>query len=328
MKKTIIITLMLIAAACSKPTPVSDKGPMLIYSMTKSPTSYGASTPVFLFWLDIDFNNIADKTYTQPYLVAWPYNDIDAYKNVTYNTGKKYPENDGLVCCTGYFPASLIVDENAQQRSWTRLDVPAEDIGLMDVMVAPKHITGRSSEHFETKNPKKPLEFIHAQSKIVFKAKMGTEMAMNRYLRNVTITVPGSELMSGLKWEDGRYIASEIAGNEVSAVLTDPNSAQLDPNQMVREIGNIYIYPGQTSLTMKVEVEMSDSPLFTTSEIVSMETEVEFDLSDDLGDVLRENDAYEIILVINYDSIVLRGRKAEWQDGGKITLPIYPESNQ
>lgn len=327
MKKFIYISLLLISAACSKPAMVSNKGPMMMNAITRSQTDFGSGTPVFLFWLEADFETIAETIYNQPYLISWPILGIDDYSSTPYNTGKKYPDNDGTVCCTGYFPASLIVDENAQQRSWTRLDVPAEDIGLMDVMVAPKHITGRSSEHFETKNPKEPLEFIHAQSKIVFKAKMGTEMAMNRYLRNVTITVPGSELMSGLKWEKGRYIASEIAGNEVSAVLTDPNSAQLDPNQMVREIGNIYIYPGQTSLTMKVEVEMSDSPLFTTSEIVSMETEVEFDLSDDLDDVLRENDAYEIILVINYDSIVLRGRKAEWQDGGKITLPIYPESN-
>ena len=324
MKRVLFIIMMVVAAACSKPVMVSDKEPMLIYAMTKSPTTDGASTPVFLFWLENDFENVAEGSYTQPYFVAWPYDDIDAYKDVTYNTGKKYPDNDGIVCCTGYFPASLIVDENAQQRSWTRLDVPSEDIGLMDVMVAPEHITGKSSAHFETKNPKEPLEFIHAQSKIVFKAKMGTEMAMNRYLRNVSITIPGSELMSGLKWENGRYIADRTAGEEASVVLMDPSTTQLDPNQKAREIGEVYIYPGKESMKIKVDIEMSDSPLFTEHEIISIEADVDFNLTDSYGSTLRENDAYEIILVINYDSIILKGRKAEWQEGGGLLIPIYP----
>lgn len=324
MKRILLIVLLAVTAACSKPAKVSDAQSMLIYAMTKSPTTEGTSTPVFLFWLENDFNNIADNTYNQPYFVAWPYNDIDAYKNVTYNTGKEYPKDNSLVCCTGYFPASLIIDNGDSQRRWTRLDIPQEDIGSLDVMVAPEHITGKSTEHFETKNPKEPLEFIHAQSKILFKAKMGVNMAVNRYLRNVKVTVPGSELMSSLKWEGGRYIADQIAGDGVNVVLKDPVTTQLDPSQKAREIGDVFIYPGKKSMKVKVEVEMSDSPLFNEFDNISIETEIPFNLTDGNGDTLRENDAYEIILVINYDSIMLKGRKAEWEEGGGLLIPIYP----
>ena len=314
---------MLIGAACSKPAIMSDNSPMQMNAMTKSPTDFGADTPVFLFWLDSDFAAIGSDGI-QPYFEAWPSQEIDAYKTETYNTGKKYPDNDQYVYCTGFSPATLIIDDDAQNRSWTKLTVPAEDIGILDVQVAPQHITGKSSQHFETKNPKEPLEFIHAQSKIVFKAKMGTEMAMNRYLRNVTITVPGSELMSGLKWENGRYIADRTAGEEASVVLKDPSTTQLDPNQKAREIGEVYIYPGKESMKIKVDIEMSDSPLFTEHEIISIEADVDFNLTDSYGSTLRENDAYEIILVINYDSIILKGRKAEWEEGGGLLIPIYP----
>lgn len=323
MKKIIFISLMLIGAGCSKPAIMSDNSPMQMNAMTKSPTDFGADTPVFLFWLDSDFAAIGSDGI-QPYFEAWPSQEIDAYKTETYNTGKKYPDNDQYVYCTGFSPATLIIDDDAQNRSWTKLTVPAEDIGILDVQVAPQHITGKSSQHFETKDSKKPLEFIHAQSKIVFKAKMGTEMAMNRYLRNVTITVPGSELMSGLKWEDGRYIADRTAGEEASVVLKDPSTTQLDPNQKAREIGEVYIYPGKESMKIKVDIEMSDSPLFTEHEIISIEADVDFNLTDSYGSTLRENDAYEIILVINYDSIILKGRKAEWEEGGGLLIPIYP----
>lgn len=319
-----ILTMLIIAASCTKPARVSEATPMLMNAMTKSPTGLENDTPVFLFWLDTDFGSIAEGVYTAPYLEAWPYQGIDAYNENTYDTGKKYPDNDQEVYCTGYFPASLIIDDEADQRSWTKLSVPEEGIGTLDVMVAPKHIIGKQSSHFETK--KVPLEFIHAQSKINFMAKMGTDMAQNRYLRNIKVTIPGSELMSSLKWQSGRYIAAQTADEAEPVVLKDPSTTQLDPSQKNREIGNVYIYPGKQSLKIEVEVEMSDSPLFTESEIIMMKTEVGFNLNDGYGNALRENDAYEIILVINYDSIALKGRKAEWQEGGGLLIPIYPNN--
>jgi len=324
MKRLLFIIMLVMASACSRPVIVQRYEPMKIFAMTKSAVDYGTDTPVFLFWLDSDFAAIGEDVFTQPYLEAWPPGVIDSYKTTTYDTGKTYPDNGQVVCCTGYYPATLIVDGGNSRKSWTSLEVPVEEIGLMDVMVAPEHITGKNTLHFDTKEPKEPLEFIHAQSKIMFKAKMGTEMATNRYLRNIKITIPGSELMSTLKWENGRYIASETSGDNVFAVLNDPSSTQLDPSQKPREVGSIYIYPGQSSLKMRVEVEISDTPLFVDSEIVFTETEIDFNLDDAYGSVLRENDAYEILMLINYDSIILKGRKAEWDEGGEVLIPIYP----
>lgn len=325
MKRLIYISLLLLAAACSKQTSPEDS-PMLMNAMTKSPTDFGADTPVFLFWLDTDFELIG-KEAVQPYLEAWPYQNIDSFKDKTYDTGKKYPENDQTVCCTGYFPSTLTVDDSDASRTWTKLSVPAEDIGIMDVMVAPEHITGKSTQHFETKTPKEPLVFHHAQSKVIFKAKMGTDMAQNRYLRNITVSIPGSELMSSLIWEDGRYTAYETAADEVNVVLKDPSTTQLDPSQSAREIGHVYTFPGKTSINIRAEVEMSDTPLFTESTIISLNTEIPYNFTDGISNALRENDAYEIILVINYDSIVLKGRKAEWEEGGGLLIPIYPEKD-
>lgn len=328
MKRIIFISLLFIALACSKEAKVSDDTPMMMNAVTKSPTDFGADTPVFLFWLDSDFNNIAEDTYTQPYLTAWPYLGIDSYKPSiqTYNTGKRYPDNDQEVYCTGFFPATLIIDDGDAQRSWTKLSVPSEDIGILDVMVAPEHITGKSSQHFDTKNPEEPLVFIHAQSKVSFKAKMGTNMAQNRYLRNIQVTIPAyNQFTTSLKWENGRYIADAASQDqEAEVILKDPNTTQLDPNQAMRDLGYVYLHPGKTSINIKAELEMDDTPLFSKPEVISIETTIPFALNDGLGNSLRENDAYEIILVINYDSIALVGKKAEWEDGGGLVIPIYP----
>ena len=327
MKKIIFIMTAVIVAACSKPKPVADDSPMLMNAMTKSPADFGTDRPVFLFWLDSDFSSIAEGVYTQPYLEAWPNEDIDAYRPEikTYDTGKRYPDNDQEVYCTGYFPGSLIVGNGNRPLNWARLTVPTEDIGKADVLVAPEHITGKSSQHFETKNPEEPLVFVHAQSKISFKAKMGTEMAQNRYLRNIQVTVPGTGLMSGLKWENGRYIADRKAGEEISFTLKDPNTTQLDPSQQARDLGHVLVYPGMTGIRITAEVEMSDSPLFDKSKRISIDTYIDFMPTDGNGNILRENEAYEIVLVIDYDSIALKGRKAEWEEGGGLLIPIYPD---
>lgn len=333
MKRILIILYALAMTSCiwsdHISTPVEqDDYPMHMNAVTRSATDFGSGSPVFIFWLDSDFHNIGTPDAPSPYLVAWPSLGIDDYRPElqTYNTGKSYPENDQEVYCTGYFPANLTVDSGVASRTWTSLNIEDEaDLGIIDVMVAPEHITGKYSAHFDDKS-KEPLEFIHAQSKVIFKARMGTDMAQNRYLRNVQVTIPGeNQFMNSLKWENGRYIADGITSSkDVKVVLKDPNMTQLDPNQLPRELGHVYIYPGMSSIYIEAELEMDHSPLFLDSEIISVKTYVNFNFSDGTSAVLRENDAYEIILVINYDSITLRGRKCEWEEGGSITIPIYP----
>ena len=325
MKNSFLIILLLLVVACEKQSAITEEGPMQIYATTKASADEMSGTPVFIFWFGSDFDAIADDVYTQPYFYASPSEEIDAYKYVPYDTGKPYPSNDQEVCCTGYSPASLVCDYGNLPRSWTTLTLLPETVGLTDVMVAPSPITGRSSLHFGTDPSNASLEFIHAQSKITFKVRMGTDMARSRDLRNIKITIPGTELLSGLKWNKGRYVAEIACDQESSVVLKDPSQNQLDPSQKIRTIGDVYIFPGKSSLRLKVEVEMSDSPLFTHYEVVSVDTEVPFNLTDGVSEVLRENDAYEIILVVNYDSIVLKGNKSPWTDGGNVIIPIYPD---
>ena len=161
MRKLIFISLLLSAFACTKveESNVEKDSPMRVNAMVKSP-AFGSDTPVFLFWLDTDFSAIAQNISVEPYLIAWPYQSIDSYQNTTFNTGKKYPENDQTVYCTGYYPSTLIAGENQEKNYWASLTIPSDQIGQTDVMVVKTPITGKGSEHFETK--KSPLEIGRA----------------------------------------------------------------------------------------------------------------------------------------------------------------------
>ena len=327
MKRLIYISLLILTAACSKQTRPDDS-PMQMNAMTKSPATFGSDTPVFLFWLDTDFTAISESPAAQPYLVAWPYSGIDTYNpdKQTYNTGKKYPENDQTVCCTGYFPSTLIVNEDEGYADWSVLSVPEDQIGLLDVMVAPEHITGKSTQHFETKTPKEPLVFHHAQSKVNFAAKMGSDMAKNKYLRNARVIIPGKDqCISSFKWQDGRYVENEIVQDETYRItLQDPNPDQLDPNEIsMRELGSVYIRPDQNDITFYLEVEMSESVIFDSYEIIRTTEPMTLDFQYNGSNItLLEGDEYDINITILYDSFVVTGKKAKWQDGGKIPLPF------
>lgn len=328
MKRLILILMVFCLIGCSKEIRPATDSPMRVSAVTVTPTDFGTETPVFLFWLQSDFATFAGDLAAEPYLVAWPYLGIDAYSRQTYDTGKKYPENDGVVCCTGYFPSTLITGRDTEKNHWATLTIPADAIGKTDVMVAPEHITGQASAHFETKPSAEPLEFIHAQSKLNFAAKMGTEMAKNRYLRNVKVTIPGKDqFLSSLKWENGRYIADGILQDEeYKVILQDPNPAQMDPNELqMRELGSVYIRPGRNSITFDLEVEMSETVTFDSYETIRTSEPTTLYFNTNGSDVtLYEGDEFDIDITILYDSFVITGNKANWQDGGKIPLPFYP----
>lgn len=322
------MTLSLVA--CSKEVEVVNSSPMRVSAIAVTPTDFGTETPVFLFWLQSDFTTFAGSLTTEPYFVAWPYLDIDSYNpgKQTYNTGKKYPENDEVVCCTGYFPSTLITGQDTEKNHWATLSIPADARGRTDVMVVSEHITGQASAHFEKKSPAAPLNFIHAQSKLNFAAKMGSEMAKNRYLRNVKVTIPGKDqFLSSLKWENGRYVEDGIVQDETYEVeLPDPNPAQLDPNEpQMRELGSVYIRPNQNKVTFHLEVEMSETVTFDTYETIrTSEPMTLYFNTNGSAITLEEGDEFDIDITILYDSFVITGNKAQWQDGGKIPLPFYP----
>ena len=327
MRKLIFISLLLSAFACTKveESNVEKDSPMRVNAMVKSP-AFGSDTPVFLFWLDTDFSTIAQNISVEPYLIAWPYQSIDSYKNTTFNTGKTYPERDQTVYCTGYYPSTLIAGENLEKNYWATLTIPSDQIGLTDVMVVKNAITGSESSHFDTKNPKKPLEFYHALSKINFTAKMGSDMAKNRYLRNVKVIIPGKELLvTSFKWESNRYTADQILQDEAYVLnMQDPNPAQLDPNEIQsRNLGSIYIRPDQYKITFDLEVEMSETVTFDTYEIIRTSEPMTLNFTSNGSAIsLAEGDEYDINITVLYDSFVVTGNKAKWQDGGNIPLPF------
>lgn len=328
MRKFIFIWLLLSAIACTKveDSNAEKDSPMRVNAMVKSIGALGSDTPVFLFWLDTEFPSIGQNTSVEPYLIAWPYQSIDSYKNTTFNTGKKYPGGNQAVYCTGYYPSTLIAGENPEKNYWATLTIPSDQIGLTDVMVVKSPITGSESSHFETKNPKQPLEFYHALSKINFTAKMGSDMAKNRYLRNVKVIIPGKELfVTSFKWESNRYMVDQILQDEAYVLnLQDPNPAQLDPNEIQsRDLGSIYIRPDQYKITFDLEVEMSETVTFDTYEIIRTSEPMTINFTSNESAIsLAEGDEYDINITVLYDSFVVTGNKAKWQDGGNIPLPF------
>lgn len=332
MRRLIFILLLFSAFGCSKfgLTNLLEDSHMQVNSMVKSSAGFGSDTPVFLFWLDTDFTKISQNASVQPYLVAWPYLGIDEYNpgKRTYDTGKKYPENNQTVYCTGYYPSTLVTGQEAGKNTWATLEIPEDGIGTTDVMVVRGPITGKGDQHFEKKNPAEPLVFIHAQSKVNFTAKMGSDMAKNRYLRNVRVIIPGKDLLlTSFRWQEqnSRYAGYEILQDEnFKVTLKDPNPAQLDPNEISRrELGSLYIRPGMDKISFDLEVEMSETVTFDSYEVIRTSEPMTLNFtSNGTGISLEEGDEYDINITVLYDSFVVTGNKAKWQEGGNIPLPF------
>lgn len=341
------------------PQEVSSK-PLRVLSMTGSPAPLAASTgqgPVLVFWYATDFPSFGDAV--QPFFTAFP-DDIDSYRTVPYNTGRTYP-GERWLRATGYSPADLEVSKNADgTKNWKTLNVPQDQQGYTDVMAVVKARSGNSTYPFDripaayaydtsydmmsvpSDKYDPMLVFGHLQSKVNFKARLGDIVTPGRYFRNVRVEVSSIKkngeglFMAAARWvpvteATGEYTAdaatllSRYKAGERTTYLkkwsaSDSNKAQLDPKQQdSREIGSVYIYPGETQIVFDVEVEMSDDELFKNPKTIRYSGAVA-----DFGLTLQENEEYDVLIKINYDSILLEGRKAEWEEGGILYIPVYP----
>ena len=184
---------LLLLPACSTTEDVPDMSSseeeMRLYSSTNTQTGEDndettttSNQPVFLFW---DFGDWLGQTQAPvtPYHVSKPDKSIDTYKrpNEPYNTGKLYPDGNRRVVATGYAPSSLIPEND---NNYELLTIPKEDIGTTDILTSITPIVASATLPFDRADGE-TLEFMHAQSKVTFYAKLAENMG--KFIKDVRI---------------------------------------------------------------------------------------------------------------------------------------------
>lgn len=335
MKKSIIILLILVLAmSCSHEgteggsVPHGENRPMMLRAMTRSETEVQSvttdDTPVFIFWLD-GYHSEFHETGAQPYFVSYPEGVIDDYSSIPYNTGYPYPGSK-MVYANGYSPSDLIADQSNGRLAWTSMLVPEDLLGSLDITSTEGFVQGNASSPFDASDSQ-TLIFQHQQSRVNFHARLG-EIPAERYFRTVRVTVNGKDIFtSRIAWNNDtkKYSAAETITEDVLWRATDPNTNQMDPNEIdPRNIGSVYLHPGQNQILFDIELEMSETATFDKYKTIKSSAKVDF-IENSQNITLEAGDEYDIYITILYDSFVIKGNKAIWQDGGKIPLPFYPK---
>lgn len=326
---TIILSALLLLTSCSHDNLGNDRNheegsrSIMLRAMTRSSgAGEGAGAdmehhPVFMVWIGDDHEKFGNEEIL-PYFVSRPKGTVDDYSTTPYNTGYPYI-GDKEMYANGYSPSCLTTDEG--EYPYTSLIVPEGLAGYLDITASQGFVHGNAGDPLESET----MRFEHLLSKVNFMAKLG-DIPSERYFRNVRITVAGKGVLtSRIAWgNNDRYSASETVSSEDTFwSAADMNTNQMDPNEVnPREIGSVHIHPGQSGITFDVEVEISETVTFDSSDIIRTRATVDFVNLSSEGITLSAGDEYDITITILYDSFVFKGNKAVWQEGGKIPLPF------
>lgn len=333
---------MLFFAACSQNdvpgNEISGSAEMCIYTDVaradgeETDAGSTADNPVFLFW---DFGdvlgNVANPT---PLYVKQPEKHIDTYKrpNEPYNTGELYPDGNRRVMATGYAPATLTPEKRTDNTdNYERLTIPQDGLCKTDVLTSITPIVASAALPFDREDGE-TLQFMHAQSRVYFYAKLAENTV--EYLKDVRITLPSTVVATQAVWNrEKNFYVPEASGGE-GYELTQPNDYMLTPENPL-EIGWVYIIPEQTNLPVSVTVARAETAGASEEEWkdVTMEATLHFDIErdgqaeEDQGkntNTLYANESYTFTLVFSEEGIELIGNKCPWEEGGYLVIPIYP----
>lgn len=338
---------MLFFAACSQNdvpgNEISGSAEMCIYTDVaradgeETDAESTANNPVFLFW---DFGdvlgNVEDPT---PLYVKQPKKHIDTYKrpNEPYNTDELYPDGNRRVMATGYAPATLTPEKRTDNTdNYERLTIPQDGLCKTDVLTSITPIVASAALPFDREDGE-TLQFMHAQSRVYFYAKLAENTV--EYLKNVRITLPSSAVATQVEWNRDKslYVPKE-SGQESYELAQQPNDDNdyymLTPENPL-EIGWAYIIPEQTNLPVSVTVARAETAGASEEEWkdVTMEATLHFDIErdgqaeEDQGkntNTLYANESYTFTLVFSEEGIELIGNKCPWEEGGYLVIPIYP----
>lgn len=338
---------MLFFAACSQ-NDVPDNGAsgsaeMRIYTDVaradgeKTDAGSTANDAVFLFW---DFGDVlGNATNPNPLHVKYPQEHIDTYKrpNEPYNTGELYPDGNRRVMATGYAPATLTPEERTDNTdNYERLTIPQDDLCKTDVLTSITPVVASAALPFDREDGE-TLQFMHAQSRVYFYAKLAENTV--EYLKNVRITLPSTVVATQVVWDRDKSLYVPIASGQESYELAQQPNDNNDYYMLTREnpleIGWAYIVPEQTFLTVSVTVARAETAGASEEEWkdVTMEATLHFAIErdgqaeEDQGkntNTLYANESYTFTLVFSEEGIELIGNECPWEEGGYLIIPIYP----
>lgn len=299
-----------------------------------------ADNPVFLFW---DFGDVLGNAKDPtPLYVKRPEKHIDTYKrpNEPYNTGELYPDGNRRVMATGYAPATLTpekrTDNTDNTDNYERLTIPKDGLCKTDVLTSITPVVASAALPFDREDGE-TLQFMHAQSRVYFYAKLAENA--EEYLKNVRITLPPNVVATQVEWKRDKSLYVPIASGQESYELAQQPNDNNDYYMLTREnpleIGWAYIVPEQTFLTVSVTVARAETAGASEEEWkdVTMEATLYFDIErdgqaeEDQGkntNKLYANESYTFTLVFSEEGIELIGNKCPWEEGGYLVIPIYP----
>lgn len=348
------VALACLLAACSAEegtdvpgTDAAGGDAMRLYSALDNPAEEGDAVadndPVFIFW---DFGDWLSQTATpNPYWVATPEQGVDAYirGNAPYNTNHTYPDGNRRVVATGYAPASLVsATREDETEDYERLTLPKDGegkwigLGTTDLLTSMVPIVASAALPFDREGGE-TLEFMHAQAKVFFRAKLADDMT--KAVGRVRITLGSDLVATGLEWLRGEnhyhYHASSGDG-AVSYTIAQSGDDLLSQENTV-DIGWAYIVPPNTeAIQATITVNRADAAGETGKDVTfhatlpfSIERDSENPDDREHGqlkaeDTLYANEAYTFTLVFGEESIELLGNKCPWEEGGYLIVPVYP----
>lgn len=296
-----------------------------------------ANDAVFLFW---DFGDVlGNATNPNPLHVKYPQEHIDTYKrpNEPYNTDELYPDGNRRVMATGYAPATLEPEKRTDDTdNYERLTIPKDGLCKTDVLTSITPVVASAALPFDREDGE-TLQFMHAQSRVYFNAKLAENA--EEYLKNVRITLPPNVVATQVEWNRDKSLYVPIASGQESYELAqqpkDDNDYYMLTRENPLEIGWAYIVPGQTSLTVSVTVARAETAGASEEEWkdVTMKATLHFDIERDgqaeedqgkSANILYANESYTFTLVFSEEGIELIGNKCPWEEGGYLIIPIYP----
>lgn len=318
----LLLGLCLLSVSCtSAEGECEEESPMAVAFTRADGTTGGETTPLLLFWREADFSG---GTLGTLYRTSTPTGGIGDYADAPYNTGEDYPADGSRVVVMGLCPSVMTTAD-----SHTTYSLPS-GAGLTDVLVTPNGVTGSRKQPFG-----RALEFAHAAVRIVLKARRTDNTVGKLYVKNLKLTVPARLVCGGLRWDTGtkQYLAApasaDLVINHSEQILSTEDTQvavfYLTPCQVSDLLTNLSGTGGTPGLTLTADVAKDIN--FTigarNANFPILDGNLNFmDQSGNPVTQLKGGESYETTLRFDIDSFTLEGEEKEWEDGGKMIVPV------
>lgn len=280
---------------------------------------------VLLFY---EYDHFPDITKHLPLLVSKPDGDINSYSERPYDTHTFYPPKDNIVTVVGYSPQDLTPSKDFGTLSLTTNKSGA----TTDFLTSIQPIYGSASNPF---NGQTPLRFMHAQSKVTFKAILDQSMPL--HIRKVQVKIGSESLTGSMIWDkvEKQFVAQKAVAETIFSFGQTDNTPLSKTDTVT--IGSVYVLPKLTKIPVEITAEGSDnqnfSPILNAEFFEDLMYTISRDPNKDEDKGKTENtlyagEAYVFTLKFSQSNLILTGTKEPWENGGEIGIPLFPNGEE